>query len=93
MKRKKTHTHTKCNKFVLIFCNDFESIFRGQENYRRLGFPTVSAVGSHAAMVRYIPTIQTDKQITKQEIYLLNAATQYKGKYINTLYNILFSFK
>lgn len=62
-------------------------IFRVQENYRRLGFATISAVGAHAAMVRYIPTIETDKQITKQEIYLLNAATQYKG--MHTVYSTI----
>lgn len=56
--------------------------YRAHEQYRRLGFPTISAVGAHAAMIRYIPTIKTDKQITRQEIYLLNAATQYKGNLV-----------
>lgn len=53
--------------------------FRVQDSYRQSGSPTVSAVGPHAAMVRYIPTDETNKRITDKEIYRLDAATQYKG--------------
>lgn len=68
----KREIDSSCVRHPFIF-------FRVQDSYRRLGSPTVSAVGSHAAMVRYIPTIETNKRITDKEIYRLNAATQYKG--------------
>lgn len=32
-------------------------------------------------MAYYTPTVDTDKQITRQEIYLFDAGTQYKGKW------------
>lgn len=75
-----SETKLMASNVQLIFDETcFFFYYRSQDLYRRLGSPTVSAVGSHSAMVRYIPTDKTDKRITDKEIYLLNAATQYKG--------------
>lgn len=51
------------------------------ESYRRLSYQTISAVGPNAAMAHYTPTNETDRQITRTEIYLIDSGTQYKGKY------------
>lgn len=51
------------------------------EYYRRLSFQTISAFGANAAMAHYMPTPENDRQITRQEIYLIDSGTQYKGKY------------
>lgn len=32
-------------------------------------------------MAHYTPVPETDKQITRNEIYLIDAGTQYKGEY------------
>ncbi|XP_055315123.1 xaa-Pro aminopeptidase 1-like [Sitodiplosis mosellana] len=48
------------------------------EYYRRLSFQTISAVGAHAAMAHYIPTNDSDRQITRTELYLIESGTQYK---------------
>lgn len=52
---------------------------RTHEHYRGLSFATISAFGAHASMAHYAPTEDTDKQITREEIYLFDAGTQYKG--------------
>lgn len=66
---------------------------RTHDNYRRAGFTTISAFGSHSAQAHYTPTIETDKQITRDEIYLLKAGTQYKGKIWRVSYFMLFAYK
>lgn len=47
-----------------------------QENFRAV-FGSISSVGSHAAMIYYTPTEETDRQITKDEIYLIDSGGQY----------------
>ena len=42
-----------------------------------MSFDSISAVGSHAADIHYSTSIETNKQITKSEIYLLDAGAQY----------------
>lgn len=48
-----------------------------QEHFRGLSFETISAVGEHAAMAHYSPSVETDKQITRNEIYLVDSGGQY----------------
>lgn len=62
---------------------NFFSLFSQHDYYRRLSFQTISAVGAHAAMAHYVPTPDSDRQITRQEMYLIDSGTQYKGKYRN----------
>lgn len=57
-----------------------KNIYSQYELYRRLSFQTISAVGAHAAMAHYTPTVESDKQINRQEIYLIDSGTQYKGE-------------
>lgn len=39
----------------------------------------MSAFGEHAALGRYVPTLDTDVKITRDEIYLLISGTHYMG--------------
>lgn len=55
------------------------------ESYRGLSFPTISAVGSNAAIVHYAPTPETDKQITRNEIYLIDSGAQYSGRILHSI--------
>lgn len=52
-------------------------IYSQQENFRGLSFSSISAVGSHAAMNHFKPSVETDRQITKDEIYLIDSGGQY----------------
>lgn len=69
----------KCKCLFSFKC--FSSVFSQHESYRRLSYQTISGVGPHAAMPHYMPTNETDRQITRSEIYLIDSGTQYKGKY------------
>ena len=42
-----------------------------------MSFDSISAVGSHAADIHYSTSNETNKQITKTEVYLLDAGAQY----------------
>lgn len=50
---------------------------REQEHFKGPSFQTISAVGAHAAIVHYSPSVQTDVPITRQEIYLVDSGGQY----------------
>lgn len=53
-------------------------IFRGQgDHFRGLSFVAISAVGSNAAMAHYSPTEETDRQIVREEMYLIDSGGQY----------------
>ncbi|CAD7091432.1 unnamed protein product [Hermetia illucens] len=52
--------------------------FRSEEKYfKGLSFETASAVGANAALAHYDPSEDTDKQITRKEIYLVDSGGQY----------------
>lgn len=55
------------------------NIFSEQQHFRGISFPTISACGSNAAIVHYYPTPETDKKITRDEIYLIDSGGQYLG--------------
>lgn len=50
---------------------------REQKFNRGLSFETISSSGYHAAIIHYMPSNKTDKQITANEIYLLDSGGQY----------------
>uniref|UniRef100_A0A336M0S0 CSON009826 protein n=1 Tax=Culicoides sonorensis TaxID=179676 RepID=A0A336M0S0_CULSO len=53
-------------------------VFRSeQDKYQSLSFTSISAVGSNAAMAHYTPDEETNKQITRNEIYLIDSGGQY----------------
>lgn len=43
-----------------------------------LSFETISSVGSNAAVIHYRPSEETNRAITKDEIYLVDSGAQYK---------------
>ncbi len=52
-------------------------ILSGDPLFKGLSFDSISAVGAHAADIHYSTSNETNKQITKNEIYLLDAGAQY----------------
>lgn len=54
----------------IFFCSE-------QDKFQSLSFTTISAVGPNAAMAHYTPDLESDKQITKKEIYLVDSGGQY----------------
>lgn len=64
-----------CTSNLPLFC-----VLSQQEHFRGLSFQTISAVGAHAALVHYSPTLETDKRITRKEIYLVDSGGQYLGE-------------
>ncbi|KAJ8315804.1 hypothetical protein KUTeg_007954 [Tegillarca granosa] len=48
-----------------------------QKYNRGLSFPSISSSGSNGAVIHYFPTPATDKQITTNEMYLLDSGGQY----------------
>ena len=49
-----------------------------QEHFMGLSFPSISSVGSNGAIIHYRPTPDTDRTITRSELYLLDSGAQYK---------------
>lgn len=68
---------------VILNFNLFWWICSQQEHFRGVSFHTCSAVGAHAAIVHYTPTLETQKRITRDEIYLVDSGGQYLGKQFN----------
>ncbi|CAF1380132.1 unnamed protein product [Rotaria sordida] len=55
----------------LEYYQSLEAYFKG------ISFPTISAVGAHAATIHFEPNAGTAAQITRDEVYLLDAGAQY----------------
>ena len=51
--------------------------FRALKNNKGLSFESISAVGPNAAIIHYRPSQATDKNLTKNEVYLLDSGGQY----------------
>lgn len=51
--------------------------YRQGDHYKGLSFRSISAVGQHAALPHYSTSIETDVQITTDEIYLIDSGGQY----------------
>jgi len=47
------------------------------EHFMGVSFDTISAVGPNAAVIHYRPTTETNRKITKTEVYLLDSGGQY----------------
>lgn len=48
-----------------------------QENFFSLSFEAISAFGANAALAHYSPTVGTDAEITRNEVYLIDSGGQY----------------
>lgn len=55
-----------------------EACRSAQEDFVSLSFDSISSVGSNAAIIHYRPQQETDRQVTKDEVYLLDSGAQYK---------------
>ncbi|KAL4231887.1 Xaa-Pro aminopeptidase 1 [Mactra antiquata] len=55
-----------------------EQIKREQEDYVSLSFTTISSTGADGAIIHYQPTLETDKPLSTEEIYLCDSGAQYK---------------
>lgn len=48
-----------------------------QDNYMGLSFPTISSSGPNGAIIHYHPMPETNRRITKEELYLCDSGAQY----------------
>jgi len=55
-----------------------ESCRSSQVDFVSLSFDSISSVGSNAAIIHYRPETTTDREITKNSIYLLDSGAQYR---------------
>uniref|UniRef100_A0A1L8E2Y5 Putative xaa-pro aminopeptidase n=1 Tax=Nyssomyia neivai TaxID=330878 RepID=A0A1L8E2Y5_9DIPT len=55
-----------------------ESFRAKQEHYMGLSFTTISSSGPNGAVIHYHPAKETNRPITKDEIYLCDSGAQYK---------------
>lgn len=55
----------------------FSSFLRSQEGYVALSFATISASGPNGAIIHYKPTNETNRPLSKNEMYLLDSGAQY----------------
>ena len=54
-------------------------LFRSEmEHFVGLSFPSISSVGSHGAIMHYRPSPETDRPISRSELYLLDSGAQYR---------------
>ncbi|GFS27148.1 XAA-PRO aminopeptidase 1, partial [Elysia marginata] len=62
-----------------ITASDKAEFFRSQqENFMSLSFDTISSIGADAAIIHYKPKPETDKEVTTEEIYLIDSGAQYR---------------
>lgn len=52
-------------------------LFRAEKDFKGLSFSTISAYGDHSALPHYGPTRETDRQITSDNIYIIDSGGQY----------------
>ncbi|XP_059620428.1 xaa-Pro aminopeptidase ApepP isoform X1 [Phlebotomus argentipes] len=55
-----------------------ESFRAKQDHYMGLSFTTISSSGPNGAVIHYHPAQETNRPITKEEIYLCDSGAQYK---------------
>jgi len=55
-----------------------EEFRREQESFVGLSFPTISSAGPNGAIIHYRPEADSDREITKEEIYLCDSGAQYR---------------
>ncbi|GAB0092317.1 Xaa-Pro aminopeptidase ApepP [Sergentomyia squamirostris] len=55
-----------------------ESFRTKQQHYMGLSFTTISSSGPNGAVIHYHPAVETNRPITKDEIYLCDSGAQYK---------------
>lgn len=54
-------------------------VFRSElDNFMGLSFQSISSVGPNGAVIHYKPTPETDRVITREELYLIDSGAQYK---------------
>ena len=51
--------------------------FSKDPNFWGVSFTSISAVGANAAVIHYMPTPTTDKELTTNEVYLLDSGGNY----------------
>lgn len=59
-------------------CHFTEKFRQEQKNYVSLSFETIASVGSNAAIIHYRPEPETNKTITKNDVFLLDSGAQFR---------------
>lgn len=66
------------NKLTEVSVSDKLEEFRAsKEHFRGLSFPTISSVGSNAAIIHYSPEAKTCAELSPNQIYLFDSGAQY----------------
>ncbi len=70
--------HPSLESLTEIKAADRLEAFRSEgTHFRGLSFSTISAVGSHGAIVHYHPLPETDRPLQQQTLYLFDSGAQY----------------
>lgn len=69
--------HHKASLNETQAANKLEWFRRQQEHFVSLSFPTISAAGPNSAVIHYEPHASTARQITLDQVYLLDSGGQY----------------
>jgi len=54
-----------------------EDLRKQQPDYVSLSFPTISSSGPNGAIIHYMPTPETDRKLSADELYLCDSGAQY----------------
>ncbi|KAJ4913897.1 aminopeptidase P1 [Raphanus sativus] len=74
-KKKRTSETAKLTE--LTVSDKLESLRAAKEHFRGLSFPTISSVGSNAAIIHYSPEPETCAEMDPDKIYLCDSGAQY----------------
>ncbi|CAN1224964.1 Aminopeptidase P1 [Linum perenne] len=74
-KKKKDLRTTKLTEVTVS--DKLESFRSSKEHFRGLSFPTISSVGSNAAIIHYGPQPETCAEVNPDKIYLFDSGAQY----------------
>ncbi|OQV20169.1 Xaa-Pro aminopeptidase 1 [Hypsibius exemplaris] len=67
----------KGNVTELSAAAKLEEIRSSQENYVSLSFDTISGSGPNGAIIHYKPTLESDRPVTVNDMFLLDSGSQY----------------
>ncbi|KAM7262725.1 hypothetical protein ACFE04_000408 [Oxalis oulophora] len=73
--KKEKHPERKLTEVTVS--DKLEAFRASKEHFRGLSFPTISSVGSNAAIIHYSPQAETCAELDADKIYLFDSGAQY----------------
>ncbi|ERN17574.1 hypothetical protein AMTR_s00059p00137420 [Amborella trichopoda] len=74
---KRKHSDT-CKLTEITASDKLESFRAKQKHFKGLSFPTISSVGSNAAIIHYVPEPKTCAEMDPDSVYLFDSGAQYQ---------------